>query len=197
MIDVVKLVHKDWINDPNKPKCGKAFYESTIMSVVNYRPVPDIYFSKSASVQSLSDVNNHLTLINNKNPNPNPSWISDHIPSYKAVEKFLRNLGVINIGVKRSDNLILVNNLTGVLIKKNNHITSSITFGGNNFAKKTDDDAKNLLKATVRDISFFAYHLPVIERVDYLKSAPYIIKRNFYLCLYPIGDNYGYSNLTQ
>lgn len=76
------------------------------------------------------------------------------------------------------------------------HNKSSITYGGNNKGKKPLMDSENLLKATVRDISFFAYKLNN-GSIDYLRSAPYLIKRNFYLCLYPIGENYDYKELTQ
>lgn len=96
----------------------------------------------------------------------------------------------------RAGNEILENNLTGILINSKEHVEKSITYSGNNFKRKIDMDAKNLLKATVRDISFFAYKLDKFNK-DYLKSAPYIIKRNFYLCLYDIGDNYDYKELTQ
>lgn len=200
VIDMVKVIHNDWKNDKNRPKCDKAFYENTIMKVNNYRPVPDVIFRNNPLGVVKNDVDNHKILTKSKTN----FLTSDHIPSYKAVEIFLRNKGVYGhykSGFKlvlsgRGDNEILENNLTGILVESIQHNKSSITYGGNNKGKKPLMDSENLLKATVRDISFFAYKLNN-GSIDYLRSAPYLIKRNFYLCLYPIGDNYDYKELTQ
>lgn len=200
VIDIVKVIHNDWKNDKNRPKCDKAFYENTIMKVNNYRPVPDVILRSNFGLISENDVDNHETLTNNKDS----LLTSDHIPSYKSVEVFLKNKnvygyykdGYLPIKNERKDNLLLANNLTGVLIKSDDHMKFSITYAGNNFKRKIKDDSNDLLKATVRDIAFLANNLGVAKD-SYLKSAPYIIKRNFYLCLYEIGDNYDYRKLTQ
>lgn len=172
------------------------------MRIGNYRPVPDVIFRSVPNTVSENDVDNHEILTEAKK---NKNWLtSDHIPSYKAVKEFLRvkNVygyykdGYLPIKNSRNDNLLLANNLTGVFIVSNEHRKYSITFGGNNFKDKIEEDAKNLLKATVRDIAFMANKLGDAKD-DYLKSAPYIIKRNFYLCLYEIGDNYDYEKLAQ
>ncbi len=41
-----------------------------------------------------------------------------------------------------------------------------------------------MLKATLRDLSYFALHLDLNEQKKYLENSKVLINRNFYLCLY-------------
>lgn len=178
LLKEAKKIRKEWEDNNGPYRCNNNFYHQLAFTE-NFRPNPDVSYGNGYNIY---DVNNHLTLTDNKIKNQT----SDHIPSYKAVEKFLINKGV-SLSKKRHQNSILDNNLTGILINSSHHEKYSVTFGGSNFAKKTDDDAKDLFKATIRDISYFAYKLDSInsnESKIYLKNSLVLINRNFYLCLY-------------
>ena len=84
------------------------------------------------------------------------------------------------------------------MVNRQDHADYSITFSGNNKRDKFENDAKNLFDATIRDISYFAYKLNAInsnESKIYLKNSLSLISRNFYLCLYDIGENYDFTKL--
>ena len=64
-----------------------------------------------------------------------------------------------------------------------------------NTEKRYEYEANNLLKAIIRDLSFFAMHLDTNSQEKYLKSSEILIERIFYLCLYDIGENYDFTKL--
>lgn len=133
----------------------------------------------------------------------------DHIPSYAAIEKFLKNHNVtvnnkskIVNGIQewdRDENLEA--NSTAIAVPEKIHF-SGRTFGQKNLIKDSLDrlryelDAEDLLKATVKDMATTAYKLYVDQRSptskynispqDYIKSAMTIYARNKMLCMYDV-----------
>jgi hypothetical protein len=64
-----------------------------------------------------------------------------------------------------------------------------------NTEKRYEYEANNLLKTTIRNLSFFAMYLDTNSQEKYLKSSEILIERIFYLYLYDIGEIYDFTKL--
>lgn len=105
----------------------------------------------------------------------------DHIPSRAAVHKFIENK--LNESYSKSDYQWdnINNNLTTVEIQKTLHKLGR-TYGANNSKLQIEIDAKNLKKATLKDM---AYHLINSNfNINLLKPFKKVYIRNASLCLY-------------
>lgn len=123
----------------------------------------------------------------------------DHIPSYGALAKYFES-HQFNIPILRKDSNLELNS-TAISIPTELHQKGSRTYGGRNNRKDSNDeslmvqDAKNLLKATILDISITAYLFTIdtkykISAEDYIKSSMVIVARNKLLCMYDVPYNY-------
>ncbi len=180
LLKEAQKIRKEWEDNNGPNRCNNNFYHQLAFSE-NFRPTPDVVLGSGFN---LYDVNSHGIL--KDDTNTRNKLTSDHIPSYKAIEVFLTNKGIV-INGGRTKNPTLVSNLTGILVNRQDHADYSITFSGNNKRDKFENDAKNLFDATIRDISYFAYKLNAVnsnESKIYLKNSLSLISRNFYLCLY-------------
>ncbi|WP_312259335.1 hypothetical protein, partial [Megamonas funiformis] len=92
LLKEAKKIRKEWEDNNGPYRCNNNFYHQLAFTE-NFRPNPDVSYGNGYNIY---DVNNHLTLTDNKIKNQT----SDHIPSYKAVEKFLINLSKDNISRK-------------------------------------------------------------------------------------------------
>lgn len=176
----VKTIQSDYKNDPNKEICNLAFYENFSHNFYDFDKKLKLY----------SDGNQNIYQVNrfgNFNNAKGSGITADHIPSYKAIEKFMRNKGVSNISMKRKENEILDSNSSAINILSIDHREGSKTFAGRNHSLISDQDSLDLLSASIDDITFFATFLIIEKKKDpteYLKSSYVLLKRNFYLCLY-------------
>lgn len=124
----------------------------------------------------------------------------DHIPSFAAIETFLKNNGLTTKTITKLNpkgksykvrDKDLEGNESAIAIPYVLHKDASRTFAGRNTSKKINDDAKNLELATEKDVATIAYFLYKnpnygIYYQDYIESAIVLYSRNKLLCLYDV-----------
>lgn len=176
--DKVNSIQETYEEDNEKSICNNIFYSNLVAIPVDFPHSLGLYTNGINNINKVNRYGNFVKI-------PKDGITPDHIPSYKAVEKFLSRKGVINSN-KRSDNLILEENLTAISIPSLYHKDGSKTFFGRNLVESSKDSF-NLLKASIEDISFFSAYLERYQHQDptkYLEASYILLKRNFYLCLY-------------
>lgn len=113
----------------------------------------------------------------------------DHIPSFSALNIYLKNHGLEPI-----ENRVKQNSST-ISIPEKYHLEWSRTYSGRNFQKINDEaknifDSKHLFLATIKDISAMAWHIQKNgnsgEMKTYLIHSMTIYIRNKLLCIYDI-----------
>lgn len=170
-------IESEYEMDQSKDLCDNAYYHKLANSPID--------FSNNLKLTEVG--NNSIYAVNRYGffPEDRNGYTPDHIPSYKAIHNFLLSKS-IPLNPKRPDNKILDKNLTAITIFTNEHQAGIRTYGGRNI-KRSIEDAKNLKKATAKDIAFFSAYLILFkfkDPTDYIKSNETLIRRNFYLCLY-------------
>lgn len=161
----------------NKSICDNNYYQKISSNIVEF---PQFLKLTKIGLNNIYSVNKYGNF-----PSVRTGYTPDHIPSYKAVHNFMISKK-IKLNKKRRDNPNLDDNLTAITIITNEHRKGSRTYGGRNI-KRNVEDAKNLKKATAKDIAFFSAYLLLYEGknpYEYIRANEVLIKRNFYLCLY-------------
>lgn len=175
-----KLIKDKYSSDKNKRICNIEYYDEIAHSEIDF---PQNLLLSKGNTNDIYSVNRYGNFNNKKGVGMTP----DHIPSYKSIEKFLINKGVPNISNKRKNNILLVDNTSAININTIEHQKGSKTFGGRNNSEVSEADSKDLLTASIEDISVFAAYL-ILEKnknpIDYLDASYTLLERNYYLCLY-------------
>lgn len=174
----VNTIKSEYEKDPKKPVCNLEFYNNLINHPYDIDKNIGLWSNGYDGVYQVDRYGNFKKI--------NKEITADHIPSYKAVEKFLRNKG-LSLSVKRNENGNLDRNLTAINILTIEHSKGSRTFAGRNKALLSNIDSLNLLNATIEDIAIFATYLSLNRGkspLPYLDSSYILLKRNFYLCIY-------------
>ena len=116
----------------------------------------------------------------------------DHIPSYAAMEMYLNNHGITikYFGVAGKRDSDVQKNETAISVPEDIHKLGR-TYVGRNTKIQINNDANDLLVATIKDITTTAYRLYQnpqynITVDNYIQSAMYIYARNKILCLYDV-----------
>lgn len=118
----------------------------------------------------------------------------DHIPSYGALEKYFIAHGKI---LPKRDNSNLEGNSSAIMIPTKLHEIGSRTYGGRNKTKDVngdttmDQDAADLLEATVLDIATTAYLFYTnpqykINPLNYISNSMKLVERNKLICMYDV-----------
>lgn len=141
------------------------------------------------------DVNTFKLLKNKYKTKLAPIKITpDHIPSFGALAYFFGKYG---FKIPERENSALEANSSSITIPTDLHIKGSRTFGGRNIKKdinnetRIQQDAQNLLKATVLDIATTAYLFEInpqynVSSTDYIQNAMTLVARNKILCMYDV-----------
>lgn len=176
--DKANSIQEDYQKDPNKSVCNNIFYSNLVNNPIDF---PSSLGPSKSGINRINKVDRYGNFVKI----PKDGITPDHIPSYKAVEKFLSRKNLI-ISNKRVDNVILEENLTAISIPSLYHKEGSKTFFGRNLIESSNDSF-NLLKASIDDIAFFSAYIVIYQHQNpskYLESSYTLLKRNFYLCLY-------------
>lgn len=176
--DKAKAIKKEYDDNSKKKICDLNFYSNLVSQPIDFPPILNL---KITGQNKINRVDRYGNFVKIKKDGITP----DHIPSYKSVEIYLSNKGLITSN-KRADNQVLEENLTAISIPSLYHKEGSKTFFGRNLSE-APKDSLNLLKASIEDIAFFSAYLVVYKHenpINYLNSSYTLLKRNFYLCLY-------------
>lgn len=139
------------------------------------------------------NVNTYKNLVDGyKTANKTIPQNQDHIPSYAAMEMYLNNHGITikYFGVAGKRDSDVQKNETAISVPEDIHKLGR-TYVGRNTKIQINNDANDLLIATIKDITTTAYRFYQnpqynITVDDYIQSAMYIYARNKMLCLYDV-----------
>jgi hypothetical protein len=140
----------------------------------------------------LPKINDSLSTIGNtdayNNLIPKSSMVErDHIPSYKAIEFYLKQRGVSFTGLKISGNRYtnLANNETAMNLEYNLHRNNRTTGTKNGtYYPQDGQNQATLRRATLKDFATILVKADPVNYQTYLKAFPVIYTRNALLCLY-------------